>query len=168
MRFVLAVAAVFVLASPAGDYPLERIEAQRAGLGAGRLAPGDLIYDQPGLGLSVVVPPRWRIVHDPMSACTDPAQRIALRRGAAIVQIVESLSGSVKGFPARPGAFALDGEPQFLACCPPADDKGWFLLFRDGGRGFYAYVYVGVRGTRAEALRILDSFRVSGNDLISP
>jgi hypothetical protein len=98
-------------------------------------------------------------VHEPMSACTDPVQRIALRRGAAVVQIVESLSGGVKGFPARPRAFALPGRPQFLACCPPSDGKGWFLPFRDGSRGFYAYVY-GLPGTRAQGLRILDSLQV--------
>jgi hypothetical protein len=158
VRFVLAVGAVFVLVPPAGDNPLARIAAERAGLGAGRLAPGDLIYDLPGL--AVVVPPRWQIVHEPMSACTDPVQRIALRRGAAVVQVVESLSGSVKGFPARPDRFQLPGEPQFLACCPPSDGKGWFLPFRDVGRGFYAYVYVGPPGARAEALRILDSLQV--------
>jgi hypothetical protein len=161
MRFLLAVVLLVVVVQPAGADPFASIEAARAGLGAGRLMPGDLVYDQPGLGLSVVVPPRWNIVHEPMSACTDPVQRIALRRGAAVVQVVESLSGSVKGFPERPSAFALTGKPQFLACCPPSDGKGWFLPFRDRGRGFYAYMYAGAPDARSEALRILDSFRVA-------
>ena len=161
VRFLLAVIAVVVFFPPAGDNPRVRIEAERAGLGGGRLTSGDLVYDQPGLGLSVVVPPRWKIVHEPMFACTDPVQRIALRRGAAVVQIVESLSGSVNGFPERPNAFALTGNPQLLACCPPSDGKGWFLPFRDRGRGFYTYVYAGAPETRSDALRILDSFRVA-------
>jgi hypothetical protein len=159
MRFLALVAVLFAVVRPAGDDPLARhTRADEQSIAWGRVAPGDLVYDLPGL--SVVVPPRWDIVHEPMSACIDPVQRIALRRGAAVVQIVESLSGGVKGFPARPEAFSLEGQPQFLACCPPSDGKGWFLPFRDRGRGFYAYVYAGRGGTRAEALRILDSLRV--------
>ena len=62
--------------------------------------------------------------------------------------------------PARPPRFALGGPAQYLACCPPREGKGWFLTFRDGDRGFYAYVYLGARGTRSQVLRILDSLRV--------
>jgi hypothetical protein len=34
------------------------------------------------------------------------------------------------------------------------------LRFEDNGRGLYAYVYLGERGTRSEALAILDSVRL--------
>jgi hypothetical protein len=112
-------------------------------------------------GLSVEVPRAWRVVETPMSACTNPVQRLALRGHGALVQIVETLDYAyVHRFPARPRRFALRGPAQYQACCPPRDAKGWFLHFRDGNRGFYAYVYLGRAGTRSEVLRILDSLRV--------
>jgi hypothetical protein len=112
-------------------------------------------------GLAVDVPAGWTAVHKPLSACTNPVQRLALRGHGALVQIVETLDYAyVHRFPARPRRFALRGKPNYLACCPPRRAKGWFLSFRDGNRGFYAYVYLGERGTRKEVLRILDSLRV--------
>jgi hypothetical protein len=98
-----------------------------------------------------------------------PAQRIAVRRGQALVQIVEGLSHDVSGFPDRPRRFGLPGRPDWLACCPPANGKGWFIPFRDEGRGFYVYVYLGAPETRGEALRILNSLRVRPQrDLAAP
>lgn len=122
-------------------------------------------YDRSRLGLSVTVPDGWTIVRRQLSACTDPAQRIALRRGRALVQIVEHLGPDVSGFPRRPHRFELLGKPEWLACCPPLDGKGWFITFRDGGRGFYAYVYVEGGEKAAEALEILDSLRVGPPEL---
>lgn len=117
-------------------------------------------YVRPRLGLSIAVPAGWTIVRRSLTNCTDPVQRIALRRGSATIQIVESVYWGAKGIPPRPRWFALRGEPEFLGCCPPADGKGWFLRFKDSGRGFYAYVYLGRTATRSEALRILDSFQI--------
>jgi hypothetical protein len=117
-------------------------------------------HERPRLGLSVEVPAGWRVVRRPLSPCIDPAQRVALRGHGALVQIVERLDADPDDYPQRPRRFTLPGKPQFLACCPPAEGKGWFLTFRDAGRGFHAYVYVGRPETRAQALRILDSFRV--------
>jgi hypothetical protein len=112
-------------------------------------------------GLSVEVPAGWEVVHKPLSVCTNPVQRLALRGNGALVQIIETLDyAHVRRFPARPRPFMLRGPPQYPACCPPQDDKGWFLSFRDGNRGFYAYVYLGDPGTRKAALRLLDSLRV--------
>lgn len=113
-------------------------------------------------GLSVALPRGWTTVDKPLSACTNPVQRLAARGNGALVQIVETLDYSyVQRFPARPRRFALRGRADYLACCPPRPKaKGWFLTFRDGNRGFYAYVYSGARGSRAEALRVLDSLRV--------
>ena len=112
-------------------------------------------------GLSVTVPAGWTTVRKPLSVCTNPVQRLALRGHGALVQIVETLDYAyVHRFPARPRRFALRNSAQYQACCPPRDGRGWFLSFRDGNRGFYAYVYLGERGTRAEVLRILDSLRV--------
>lgn len=117
-------------------------------------------YERPHVGLAVVVPAGWTVVRKPLSVCTNPVQRIALRGKGATVQIVESLGYGVDGFPPRPRRFELPGRPRYVPCCPPADGKGWFLPFRDGGRGFYAYVYLGAPETRADVLRILDSLRV--------
>jgi hypothetical protein len=112
-------------------------------------------------GLSVEVPTGWRVVGKPLSVCTNPVQRLALRGHGALVQIVETLDYAyVNRFPARPRRFALRGPARYQACCPPRDAKGWFLSFRDGNRGFYAYVYLGERGTRSQVLTILDSLRV--------
>ena len=112
-------------------------------------------------GVSTEVPQGWSVVTKPLSPCTNPVQRLALRGHGALVQIVETLDYAyVHRFPARPRRFALRGPAQYQACCPPRDAKGWFLSFRDGNRGFYAYVYLGGRGTRAEVLRVLDSLRV--------
>jgi hypothetical protein len=112
-------------------------------------------------GLSVEVPAGWAVVTKRLSACTNPVQRLALRGHGALVQIVETLDyRSVDGFPARPHRFALRGPAQYRACCPPRDGRGWFLAFRDGNRGFYAYVYLGERGTRAQVLGMLDSLSV--------
>jgi hypothetical protein len=156
--FLAIVLVVLAVAQPAGDDPLERRRSNA--VPARWAAPTVLRYERPRLGLSVVVPVGWTVVRKPMSYCTDPVQRIALRGHGAVVQIVESLSGSVEGFPPRPGRFALRGDPQFLACCPPEEGEGWFIPFRDAGRGFYAYVYVGAPETRAHALLVLDSLRV--------
>ena len=127
------------------------------------LASGDseARYARPDVGLSVEVPRAWEVVRRPLSRCTNPTQRLALRGRGALVQVVETLDYAyVHRFPARPRRFTLRGRPQYVACCPPRPAKGWFLSFRDGNRGFYAYVYLGAPGTRAEALRLLDSLRV--------
>jgi len=118
-------------------------------------------YERPEVGLSSAIPAGWRIVRKPLSPCTNPVQRLAFRGHGALVQIVETLDYAyVHRFPTRPHRFSLRGAAQYQACCPPRDDKGWFLTFRDGNRGFYAYVYLGGKGSRREALAILDSLRV--------
>ena len=112
-------------------------------------------------GLAIDVPAGWTTVQKPLSVCTNPVQRLALRGHGALVQIVESLDYAyVDRFPARPRRFALGGSARYVACCPPREAKGWFLSFRDGNRAFYAYVYLGQLGTRDQVLRILDSLRV--------
>jgi hypothetical protein len=117
-------------------------------------------YERPRAGISVLVPDGWTVVRKPLSPCTNPVQRIALRGHGAVVQIVERLGDDLRGFPPRPRRFSLTGAPEWVACCPPAEGKGWFLTFGDGGRGFHAYVYLGRPGTRAEVLRALDSLSV--------
>jgi len=120
-------------------------------------------YVRSGVGLSVPVPAGWKIERWPLTPCTDPVQRIALRGHRALVQIQERLAPEdVTDFPARPARFELRGAPDWIACCVPEErrDKGWMLAFRDGGRGFYAYVFLGSAGSRGEVLAILDGLRV--------
>jgi hypothetical protein len=137
VRLALATLAALVLAAPASSGKYERA------------------------GLSIEVPGGWSVVRRQLSVCTNPVQRLALQGHGALVQIVETLDyASVDRFPTRPRRFALKGRAQFQACCPPREAKGWFLSFRDGNRGFYAYVYLGRRGTRTEVLAALDSLRV--------
>jgi hypothetical protein len=144
VRVSLVVVAVFALATPS----------------AAPTVAGDW-YERPRIGLSVMVPNGWRVVRKPLSPCTNPAQRIALRGHGALVQIVEELGVShLERYPLRPRGFTLRGEPEYFGCCPPAEGKGWFMSFRDGSRAFYAYVQLSRPGTRSEALAILDSLDV--------
>ena len=74
--------------------------------------------------------------------------------------VQERLHAAPGDFPPRPARFELPGSPRPMECCAPLTRAGWFLRFGESGRGFYAYVYLGRQGTRAEALEILDDFRV--------
>lgn len=120
-------------------------------------------YERPGLGLSVPIPAGWKIERWPLTPCTNPVQRLALRGHGALVQIQERVAvENLDGFPQRPARFGLKRAPRWIGCCVPDErrDKGWMLAFRDGGRGFYAYVFVGTAGSRREVLAILDGLRV--------
>jgi hypothetical protein len=120
------------------------------------------VYPRPRVGLSVRYPPGWTVVRRHLTPCTNPIQRMALRRRGALVLLMESLDPPryVKRFPRRPERFRLRGDPQWLVCCEPLHKRGWMLGFRDGGRAFYAYVYGSTQAVRAQAVAILDSLRV--------
>jgi hypothetical protein len=120
------------------------------------------IYHRPRVGLSVQYPSDWIVVRRHLTPCTNPIQRMALRRRGALVLLMESLDPPryVKRFPRRPEQFRLRGDPQWLVCCEPLHERGWMLYFRDGGRAFYAYVYGSTQAARTQAVGILDSLRV--------
>ena len=120
------------------------------------------VYSRPRVGLSVRYPSGWTVVRRHLTPCTNPLQRMALRRNGALVLLMESLDPPryVKRFPRRPEHFRLRGNPQWLVCCEPLHKRGWMLDFRDGGRAFYAYVYGSSRAVRAQAVAIVDSLRV--------
>jgi hypothetical protein len=120
------------------------------------------VYQRPRVGLSVRQPSGWTVVRRHLTPCSNPIQRMALRRRGALVLLMESLDPPryVKRFPRRPEHFRLRGDPQWLVCCEPLHKRGWRLDFRDGGRAFYAYVYGANRAGRAQALAIVDSLRV--------
>jgi hypothetical protein len=126
-----------------------------------------------GAGISVVLPAGWRLVHRPVTTCSDPAQRLiaTTARGklhtryrvpprAALVLLMEGTSGR---FPARPPRFHLPHRLGNLGgCCEIPNGPGAELLFRDHGRRFYAFVYVGARSNaRRDTLSLLNSLRVS-------
>jgi hypothetical protein len=93
--------------------------------------------------------------------------RIGLRRSldvpprAALLLLMEGGTGS---FPRRPAHFKLPRLQNLGGCCEMPVGPGTGLLFRDHGRKFNAFVYVGKRSSakaRADVVRLLDSLRVS-------
>lgn len=113
-------------------------------------------------GLTVTLPAGWRVVHKRLTPCVNPIERVTLAGRGAQVTLMETLDPRryVRRFPARPQRFALRGTPQWIPCCAPLNRQGWFLAFRNHGRGFYAFVYLGQPGTRRQALGVLDTLRV--------
>jgi hypothetical protein len=129
-----------------------------------------------GSGISVVLPSGWRLVDQSITECSDPAQRLlaTTARGklsrrypvparAALVLLMETGNGR---FPPRPARFHL---PRRLVgtlggCCEIPYGPGVELIFRDHGRKFYAFVYVGRRsGERQRTLALLNSLRISAS-----
>jgi hypothetical protein len=113
-------------------------------------------------GLTVTLPDGWRVVHRRLTPCVNPIERLTVTGGGALVMLQESLDPRhyIRRFSPRPRRFSLQGKPTPIACCAPNRRPGWFFDFRDRGRGFYVYVYLGRAGTRVEALAVLDSLRV--------
>jgi hypothetical protein len=107
-----------------------------------------------GSGISVVLPTGWRLVDRSITECSDPAQ---------LVLLMETGNGR---FPPRPARFHL---PRRLVgtlggCCEIPYGPGVELIFRDHGRKFYAFVYVGRRsGERQRTLALLNSLRISAS-----
>jgi hypothetical protein len=117
------------------------------------------VYRNAQVGLSVRVPVGWDVVARRLTPCSDPVERLTVRGRGAMVMLQERAAGGA-GFAPRPERFTLRGKAHPMECCAPLGRPGWFILFRDHGRGFYAYVYLGRRGTEADALAILDSLRI--------
>lgn len=113
-------------------------------------------------GLTATVPAGWHVVHRRLTPCTNPLERLTLSGHGGLVTLMETLDprSHIRRFSPRPPRFDLHGEPQWSACCAPLNRRGWFLNFRDHGRGFYVYAYLGAPGTREEILGILDTVRV--------
>ena len=127
-------------------------------LAAGAAARGPTVVTR--AGITAALPPGWRTVDRRMTPCTDPVERLTLVGHGAMVMLQERQAGP-RGFPSRPRRFELRGRAGPTECCAPLARAGWFLSFRDEGRGFYAYVYLVGTSTRAEALALLDSLRIS-------
>ncbi len=112
--------------------------------------------------LTVTLPSGWRVVHRRLTPCVNPIERLTVTGRGALVMLQESLDPRryIRRFSPRPHRVALKGKPQPIACCAPTRRPEWFFNFRDRGRGFYVYVYLGQAGTRAEALAILNGLQV--------
>jgi hypothetical protein len=106
------------------------------------------------------MPPHWRVVRRRLTPCIDPSERLTVNGRGALVMLQERRHPSVGEFPGRPSKFEVRGAPSYMECCAPLARRGWMVRFEDSGRGFYAYVYLGGRGTRVEALELLDSLGV--------
>jgi hypothetical protein len=125
-----------------------------------------------GAGISAVFPSGWRLVHRQVTRCSDPVQRLLATKSnrkmrpryrvgerEAVVLLMEGRSGR---FPARPARFHLPRLGNLGGCCEIPSGRGAELLFRDHGRRFYAFVYVGARsGAKRDVLTLLNSLRVS-------
>jgi hypothetical protein len=126
-----------------------------------------------GAGITAVLPPRWRLVHQSITTCADPVQRLLATTAQgklgpsyrvpdkeAVVLLMETTAGR---FPARPARFELPRKLTNLGgCCEIPSGPGAEIAFREGHRKFYAFVYVGARSKAgAEVSTLLNSLRIS-------
>jgi hypothetical protein len=130
-------------------------------------------------GVSIQVPAGWKAIDRRLTPCVDPAERLAVASSAldpgaplpddgALVVLMErreraSVRAELRQMPARPARFRAPGRPTPLACCAALRGPGWLFPFADGGRTFYAYVFVGRRASedaRRRALSVLESLQV--------
>jgi hypothetical protein len=128
-----------------------------------------------GKGLTVVLPGGWRLSHKPVTTCDSPEQVLLVATGhvrlrtslavpphAALVLLMEGGTGSV---PRRPAHFELPPLQNLGGCCEMPVGPGVEVFFRDHGRRFYAFVYIGSRAragaARDDVVHLLDSLRVS-------
>lgn len=123
---------------------------------------GWLRYERPQLGLAVSHPADWRPIHRRLTNCSDPVERIDLAGpGGALFMLQERLGRrATTGMQPRPRWFAVRGASSPLECCTPTRQPGWLLVFKDGRRGFYAYLYPGRMHKRSDLVSILNSLRV--------
>ena len=119
-------------------------------------------YEKQSAGLLVAYPASWRSIGHALTRCTNPVERIDLAGpGGALFMLQESLGrNATAGMPTRPRSFEVRGVPSPLECCRATMQPGWLLPFKEGGRGFYAYLYPGRLDERAELVAILNSLRV--------
>lgn len=125
-------------------------------------AGGWLRYERPKVGLAVSHPPDWRPIRKRLTRCSNPVERIDLAGpGGALVMLQESLGPeATAGMRPRPKRLGVAGAPHPLPCCTPTRQPGWLVIFKEGGRGFYAYLYPGRMQRRPELVAILNSLRI--------
>jgi hypothetical protein len=127
-----------------------------------------------GRGLSVMLPSGWRLSAKRVTLCDSPEQvllavtgRVRLHTALSVparAALVLLMEGGGSGFPPRPARFELPELGNIGGCCEMPVGTGAELFFRDHGRRFYAFVYIGTRAPPAakrEIVRILNSLRIS-------
>lgn len=115
-------------------------------------------------GIMTPVPAGWHVVDKRLTRCSNPLERLTLAGpGGGMVMLQESLDPRryIARFERRPARWRLHGRPQPIACCAPNRRPGWFMNFRDSGRGFYVYVYGQTARARQQALAILNALTVA-------
>jgi hypothetical protein len=147
--------------------------------GGGRV---DVARVAAGAGISVRVPPGWRLIRRRLTDVGDPVQRLAVASFPVRLAARPCACGkaSIRRFP-RAGAFAFVWEyarseklgrvPRRPAAFHVAPGRAYdcarptsMLLFRDAGRAFQAEVFLGPAATprtRATMDALLDSLRVA-------
>jgi hypothetical protein len=113
-----------------------------------------------GQGLSLSVPPGWRVSYHRFTPCSDPVERVSLIRGRQVLMIQERLDPVRAELSGRPARFNVQGKPSPMECCSIPGRSGWSLQFSDHGRAFYAYLFPGNSAVRP-LLRLLDTFRAT-------
>jgi hypothetical protein len=115
-------------------------------------------------GIKAPVPTGWHVIDKRLTPCSNPLERLTLAGpGGGMVMLQESLDPRryIARFDRRPRRWRLRGKPQPIACCAPSRRAGWFMNFRDSGRGFFVYVYGRTSRARQQALGILDAVEIS-------
>lgn len=115
-------------------------------------------------GITAPVPAGWHVVDKRLTPCGNPLERLTVAGpGGGMVMLQESLDPRhyIARFDRRPRKWRLRGEPHPIVCCAPSRRPGWFMNFRDSGRGFYVYVYGRTQRARQQALVILNALKVS-------
>jgi hypothetical protein len=92
----------------------------------------------------------------------DLGPRPAFRGSAALVLVLEDRAvNPPNAYPARTSFRLPDKASQFESCCNQPTGPGYEFLFRDQGRGFYAFVYASKRLEAEGAVAILNTLKVS-------
>ena len=135
-----------------------------------------------GAGIVLHAPPRWFVTTEPLNGITDPVQRLVLSsfrvpfgadttndyvpssRGV-LAQLVEEVPpvANVGDWRSRPSRFTL---PRLGRMETLNGDRWGELLFREHGRHFYLFIWVGRRAPSSQVLlllRSLDRMRITAH-----
>jgi hypothetical protein len=115
-------------------------------------------------GIVAPLPEGWHVVDQRLTPCTNPLERLTLvGLSGTMLMLQESLDPPryVARFDPRPRRWRLGGRPQPISCCAPSRRAGWFMNFRDAGRGFYVYVYAETARERGTVLSVLNRLHVA-------
>ena len=157
-----------------------------ASLGAGARPPGSVLSSA-GAGISILVPQGWHLIRRPLTAVSEPAQRLAVASFAVKLASYPCDCGepNIRDFPPagvflfvweypapssraelrrmapRPARFLVaQGNRHWYECAGPS----WETAFRDKGRVFQVEVYLGPaagRKSRARMDALLNSMQVT-------